>query len=318
MIKVKGDGRFGPMIYMENDIFVGRAIESYGENDYHAIDLLARLVSEDDVIVDVGAYIGTFTVPFARLVPKGYVIAFEAQPIIFNILGGNIAINNLFNVTLSQRAVSNSDGVPMYIPSLDYGKDANFAGIKLLSERDGSSSMVAHTIKIDGLNLGKLKILKIDVEGMELEVLDGAKETIKRTKPIIYVEAMPEAKEKIESFMNNIGYQHRLHEFPMFNKDNHAKKSENTLQNPGFDTHVMVSPNLLCYPPEMEEALSPLFQGEFFKEKASGVCPIAGMSSPPVVPPDFAPTDVNRPNKNDISGKIEASLELPKVFAKEE
>jgi FkbM family methyltransferase len=309
MIKVKGDGRFGPMIYMDNDSYVGQAIEHYGENDYHAIDLLARLIQEDDVVVDVGAHIGTFTVPFARLVPKGYVVAFEAQPIIFNILCGNVAINNLFNVTTAQRAVSDSDGQPLYVPTLDYGKVDNFAGISLSEKRQDPLSPVAHTIKIDSLNLAKLKVLKIDVEGMELKVLQGAVETIKRTNPIIYVEAMPTLRPEIVRWMEGVGYKTRLHEFPLFNKDNHAKKAEDVLQNPG-GPNVVVSPNLFCYPKNAEEALAPLFDNEFFTEKS-------GVTGPPDIP--VPPTGCPYAGKQDLSVESsEITLELPKIYAKEE
>jgi FkbM family methyltransferase len=302
MIKIKGDARFGPMIYMESDYYIGRAIENYGENDYHAIDLLAKLIQEDDVIVDVGAHIGTFTIPLARLVPKGFVISFEVQPIIFNMLCGNVAINNLFNVTTSQRAVSDTDGQPFYIPARDYEKADNYAGVVLLEKDDGLNSTVVHSLKIDSMNLAKLKILKIDVEGMELKVLQGAVETIKRTQPIIYVEAMPDRRSEIESWMESIGYRFRFHEFPIFNKENYAKKTENILENPDQDSeHVVASPNLFCFPPDAEAAFQELFDDPFFEKEPA----------PPAINP-FAKQNLS------VETSPEITLELPKIFAKEE
>ncbi len=309
MIKVKGEGRFGPMIYMDNDFFVGRAMENYGEYKYFAIDLLARLVKEDDVIVDVGANIGTFTVPFARLVPKGYLIAFEAQPTIFNILCGNVAINNLFNVTTAQRAVANSDGEPLYVPETNYaGKPSDFSEIQLVKQRDGNFSMLAHTIKIDSLGLAKLKLLKVNANGMELDVLKGGLETIKRANPIIYVSTLHTGVTQIKDLLSGLGYKCRVHEFPMFNPENYNKNSMDIFK----DSELEHSSNLFCYPVAAEASLKPLFDMPYFKEEQQSGCPWAGSIKPVVEWP------AKSEKKNLSVESSELTLELPKIYAKEE
>lgn len=300
MIKVKGDGRFGPMIYMDNDLHVGQSVEKYGEYSYPAVDLLARLVAEDDVVVDVGAHIGTFTVPMARLVPKGYVIAFEAQPVVFNILCGNVAINNLFNVTTAQRAVSDNDGMPLYIPEYNYATHSqDYAAVKLLKERAGNLSMMAHTIKVDSLGLAKCKILKITTNENELAVLKGATETIKRATPIIF---LSRGDQGTTSYLEGLGYTAREYEFPMFNAENHAKSSENI-----FGEKTLK--RLFCYPSQAEASLKPLFEMPFFTGQQQEA------AAAPSVPPVECPY---KPAKENLSVEAkELTLELPKIFAEE-
>src|ERR1041385_6647627 len=71
------DCRYGKMIYNANDMYIGRALELYGEYCQGEADLFAQIVRPGDIVIDAGANIGGHTVFFARAVaPGGYVFAF--------------------------------------------------------------------------------------------------------------------------------------------------------------------------------------------------------------------------------------------------
>ena len=125
-------------------------------------------------------------------------LAIEAQERIFYALADNIAINNCFNARAIHAAVTSQTGV-LRIPVPDYLSPATFGSLELrpsatnepigqaIDYRDDRLAAVP-AISIDSLALPRLDLLKIDVEGMELEVLEGASTTIGRCLPIIVVE----------------------------------------------------------------------------------------------------------------------------------
>lgn len=248
MIKVR-DTRYGRMMYLSNDRFIGRSLDLYGEAHFHEVEMLKQLLSPGDVVIDAGANIGVVAVPLAQHVGhNGYVVAIEAQPFLFNVLCGNLALNNLHNAQPLNRAVAGASGQIAFIPDLDYqGHEFNFGSVSLSSEPDkqkGSNTRPISTIAVDDLKLSSLKLLKIDVEGMELSVLSGATETIKRTKPFIYIEFISNQTEILKS-LRDLNYVWKLHTPAMFNKTNFENNPNNVLLND--QGHEIVSGDLLCW-----------------------------------------------------------------------
>lgn len=155
-----------------------------------------QLAGDGVVVVDCGANIGAHTVNWAQAMRGwGGVLAIEAQERVFYALAGNIALNNCFNARAIHAAVGAFAGM-MKIPQLDHCKPANFAGLHLRpTDRDPGQSVSydsgmawVDAITIDRLGLERVDIIKIDVESMEPEVMDGARETIRAKRPIIYAE----------------------------------------------------------------------------------------------------------------------------------
>jgi FkbM family methyltransferase len=153
------------------------------------------------VAIDCGANIGVHTLEWARLMTGwGSVIAIEAQERIFYALAGNIALNNCFNAHAIHAAVAAADGT-MHIPVPNYLVPGSFGSLEL-KQTDSNEfigqaidysqgALVAiRTLAIDSLGLTRLDLIKIDVEGMELEVLAGAGQTIARCRPIIIAERL--------------------------------------------------------------------------------------------------------------------------------
>ena len=252
------------MMFLESDNIIGKCLDAYGESHFHEVELLRQLVKPGDVVIDAGANIGVITVPLAQAVGKeGYVVALEAQPFIYNILCGNLALNNLQNVQPFNRAVAERSGKLAFMPEIDYTEDLNYGGVLLASvfnTKDSAgraSSRPIPTITIDDLNLAKPSFIKIDVEGMEVMTLAGGINTIRRAKPIMYIEFIA-GREEILIALRDLGYQWKLHEPPFFNEDNFLKHKQDVLANEqGIG---MISSDLLCWHPDNPaKAESPYF-----------------------------------------------------------
>jgi len=134
-------------------------------------DYLSRHVSEGDVCVDVGAFVGYYTLLFANLVgASGNVIAFEPDTENFSILETNVQLNNLQNVKLNQNAVSNNSGKGSL-----YRCVVHDAGHTTFPHVDCVDDPIAiNAVKLDDYGLNRVDFLKIDVQGSDLAVLQGA------------------------------------------------------------------------------------------------------------------------------------------------
>lgn len=240
------DCRHGKMLFLKRDEYIGRSLDVYGEfSEFEAL-LFSQIVRPGQTVVEVGANIGAHTVHLAKLVgSQGTVLAFEPQRLIFQILCANVAINEFFNVRTFQAGAGSAAGT-LKVPPFDYTAAHNFGGISLQNAATGEDVPV---IALDSLNLPSLHMLKIDVEGMEADVLSGARGLIARHRPFIYVENdRREKSEQLITLIGELGYDMWWHTPYLFNPDNFNKVSSNI-----FDT--VVSVNLVCIPKEFASNL---------------------------------------------------------------
>ena len=235
------------MMFPEEDLLVGRSLDVYGEFQQLKVNFLESLVSPGDVAIDVGANIGSITVPLAKKIgSEGYVLSLEAHSMLFMILCGNLAANDLKQVQCFQRAASDKTGSLFYFPHLDFSKNANFGGIKLAGllnskEDDRVYDNPVTAVAIDDLGIAKPKLIKISANGMEPVVLNGLRKTIKRSKPILYVSFSNNYRYILE-YLASIGYDWQLHETPYFNPNNFQNVKENI-----FDPHDSKSLDIVCW-----------------------------------------------------------------------
>ncbi len=211
------DCRHGRLTYLFNDAYIGKSLDVYGEYSEGEIDLFRQLLRPGDVAVDVGANIGALTVGMARLVqPGGAILAFEPQRVIFDLLCNNLRLNGLNNVTAYRRALGSQAGA-IRVPPLDYGRTDNFGGVAL----GGAQGDTVDIVTLDSLALARLRLLKIDVEGMEFDVIAGARATIDRLQPALYVENdRAEHSRRLISLLFDIGYRLWWHITPLFSPKN--------------------------------------------------------------------------------------------------
>jgi FkbM family methyltransferase len=235
--------RHGMMAFLRADQFIGKALELYGEYSEPEVELFAKLLSPGQTVVEVGANIGAHTVPLARLVgPTGLVVAFEPQSVIFQILCANVVLNETFNVR-TLNAGSGATPGNLKIPFIDYQNAGfNFGGVSLVDVAQGYDVPI---IPLDALELPSLQLLKIDVEGMEIEGLLGAKNKIAKHRPFLYVENdRPHLSAALISLMDGMGYELCWHFPQMFSENNFQKNAENIFGN-------MISINLIGVPKEL-------------------------------------------------------------------
>ena len=232
--------RHGVMLYNLHDRYVGGSLDRYGEFSELEAQLFSDWVKPGMLVVEVGANIGAHTIQLAKLVgATGAVIAFEPQRIVFQMLCANLALNDLKNTDAKCLAVGAAPG-EISVPRVDYRRDGNFGGVAL-GTNDGD---LVEMIALDDLKLPACHLIKIDVEGMEKSVLDGAAETIARFRPFLYVEDDRRDKHA-ELIATLLGLDYRIWwHFPrLFNPGNFANNPENVFA----DT---ASFNLICLPRE--------------------------------------------------------------------
>lgn len=202
-------GRHGYVLYNRNDVVIGRLIELYGEYFESEVDIFRRFLSAGDVAMDIGANIGTHVLAMARLVgARGAVFAFEPQRIVFQTLCANMALNSLDNVYCVNAAVADTAG-QLHLGDPDPTVPNNFGGaaVKLLTGAD-SLPPVAQLVLDEYFSLDQLRLVKIDVEGMEAAVLRGARRTLSRCKPVLYVEnGFAERSPELLMLLQELGYQ---------------------------------------------------------------------------------------------------------------
>ena len=166
----------GNKIYLdENDsLFLSSSIL----HEQTIVNLVKNEIKKGDVVIDIGAHIGYYTVLFAKLVgPKGRVFAFEASPTNFEILKKNVNVNGYQNVTLNNKAVSDKNGkLTLYITGRTSTENFLFK-----PENFVDSSKIKNTIEIDSITLdeyfrdfkGQINFLKMDISGAEPRVIKG-------------------------------------------------------------------------------------------------------------------------------------------------
>ena len=229
--------RYGQMLYNMHDAYIGRSLDLYGEYSEGEVELFRQIVQPGQLVVEVGANLGAHTVFLARQVgAAGRVMAFEPQRILFQTLCANLALNSIPNVHGQHQAVGAESGAIM-VPLLDYTRENNFGGLALGTYQVGEQVDV---VTLDSFNLPACSLLKIDVEGMEKDVLQGAVNMIERLKPILYVENdKPEKSTALVQYIDALGYNMHWHRPYYFSPQNFFGNSTNVFPN-------IVSLNMLC------------------------------------------------------------------------
>jgi len=171
---------------------------------------IAKVLPQDCVIVDAGANIGLVSIPIAHSVTNkgGVVHAFEPQRMMAYALSGSTALNDLNNLHIYQQGLGAAVGS---IPGnrVDYGEPQDFGMYSLVETNDAQPENIVITT-IDTLDLPRLDFLKIDVEGMEVEVLTGGKNTIAQHLPWCWIEYWKVDIEEIKAQFDGLNYEFYL------------------------------------------------------------------------------------------------------------
>ncbi len=233
------DCRHGKFLFNRNDAYIGRSLELYGEYSEGEVSLFRQVLKPGFTVLDLGANIGVHTVFLARTVgERGRVYAFEPQRLLFQTLCANVALNCLTNVMCEHAAVSDRAG-RMRIGDLNPWTQQNFGGYEMTEFNGGDPVPL---VTVDSFERKRCEFMKIDVEGMELEAIRGASDTISRTQPIIYIENRQQDKsDALIQLISSYGYDLYWHLPCLFNPSNYAGNADNVFGK-------VISRNMLCMP----------------------------------------------------------------------
>lgn len=203
------------------DFGVSRALMEHGIYEPEEMALIREIgkcLPQRPILVDVGANIGPHTLELARIARPlhGIVHAFEPQRILFQMLAGNVALNSHQNV-FCHKLVLAAEAGSLAVPVIDYGSPASFGSLELGSGRQSEAIGQAISwdkvgeavpkMPFDDLRLVRVDFMKIDVEGMEVEVLKGAARSLAQFRPILLVECIKSDQQKLKEQLAGLGYQ---------------------------------------------------------------------------------------------------------------
>lgn len=165
-----------------NNFFINKIIDKFGSWFTMVGYLKNYELKEGDIVVDVGAYYGYFTIFSAKKVGKtGKVIAFEPDPKNFEILKNNVISAGLNNVILIERGLFNKNMETDL--SSDFSRSSIVENKK--SEKIGTKIQCSRLDdEVRKLDISKIDFLKMDIEGAEIEALEGAEEVLKNISHI--------------------------------------------------------------------------------------------------------------------------------------
>ncbi len=170
------------------------------EPEYVRLD---EWITAGDWVIDVGANVGHYTVRLSQLVgARGRVVAFEPVPDTFELLTSNVAAAKLRNVSLFNAAVSaQTAAMGIAMPQFNSGLENYY--MAALTSTEGEFEVL--TIALDGIGLPRrIALVKIDVEGHELQALQGMEQLLLRDHPRLIVEGQSEA---VREFLGRLNYE---------------------------------------------------------------------------------------------------------------
>lgn len=210
-------------------------------------DLIHSIVKEGDIVVDIGAHIGYYTLILSKLVGEyGKVFAFEPDVFNFELLSKNVELNNCKNVILMHAAVTDkSEKVKLFITDASSNPNIN-----------NNSDSVDYYV-IDGVSLDDyfktldkpINFMKMDIEGAEYNVLLGATDILSKNPDMsiiseFYPIALSKSNKSPKDFINLLSHRFKLYEIDEKTHDVFLTSSEELLQKYTVNNKNLT--NLLC------------------------------------------------------------------------
>jgi FkbM family methyltransferase len=210
------------IVFNKSDV-ISNSLRGSGGYEPHLAEISKVLIggTQDGCVLDIGANIGSYVVPIARTFPGLKFYSFEPQRIVYYQLCSNIIINGIDNIHAVNGGLSNERTViETVVP--DYSKETNVGAFSLdmeVRKNDYECSTVGETEHIsismlDDYEFKDIRLIKIDVEGLELNVVKGGLKTLEANNyPPIIFEAWTfkpwyqERRKELYNFIESLGYQ---------------------------------------------------------------------------------------------------------------
>ncbi len=236
---------------LSSDLYIGNSMKLYGEYSEIELSIIMKFITEGDYVFDIGANIGAFTIPFLKKIGRsGKVFSFEPQKEIFEILKMNIKNNKKHNIELFQAGLG-LDKTTVDLTFINYNAVDNFGGISLVQDKSNpffpNKSDLKQKISImcldQFLHLKKCNFIKIDVEGMEPDVINGGKLFLNKFRPIMWIENHRVFPNKLNKLLLESNYNLYWALSFLFNPENYLNTKINHFPN-------ICSENILAIPKE--------------------------------------------------------------------
>ena len=185
-------------------------LSTNGVFEPYTTEVIKQNISNGDLVMDIGANIGYFTLIMAKGIREnGKVFSFEPEPKNFELLKKNVEINNYSNVILEKKAIGNKTGIAkLYLA--DRKNNIFYSGMHRIFRSD-LVSQISNPVSINIIKLDdylqdlkfikKIRLIKIDVEGAEFDVLKGMSKILDENKGIKIV--MEFSSENLEDYGSN-------------------------------------------------------------------------------------------------------------------
>jgi FkbM family methyltransferase len=211
---------YGKFKCFKKDSTICNSIITTKSWEKNILDLLIENYKPNTNILDIGSNYGCHSIGLANEIKKsngsGKVYSFEVQPEIFKLFKENIELNDLNNIIIpNEFGLGDKDENKTFVLPTNYDDNGNPGALSLKNQNTDLDKNKEESVKIkrlDDLNIDNISLIKIDVEGYELEVFEGGKETIRKYKPVILIEIWGVNKDKYTSWINE--------NFPFYNIEN--------------------------------------------------------------------------------------------------
>lgn len=204
------DSIYGPFLINRHCALQAEALIKTGRPHIQPeLDAMMQIVDQlpdGCVAVDGGANAGLVCVPLAHRIKArgGQVHAFEPQRTIYYGLCGTVALNQLDNLFVYNMGLA-SRNAAMVVPTVDYGADSDFGTVSLAMAGDEGAEVPV--VRLDGLGLARLDFLKLDIEGMEIDALRGAKQLIRTHRPWCWIEYWKTGEQPVMAELAGLDYE---------------------------------------------------------------------------------------------------------------
>lgn len=226
----------------------------FGEWAQQEFNFFDQLLTAQSNVIDVGANIGTHAVYFSKKCINGNVVAIEPQIYIFEMLAANIIINGCYNAIPVHAGAASKAGVAKMVninPFVEH--KINYGEFKVNNNTD--KGIDTSLVTLDSyVKLNRFNLIKLDVEGLEVDVLNGAKKLLKEHQPYLYIEFNnKKGNDELLEKIYKLGYVPYWHIYTKHNPDNHNKQTKNIWQPDDYiineeNLDLRYEGNALCVP----------------------------------------------------------------------
>ena len=220
----------GGKLMVDTSDVVGRVLTASGVWEPHVTEAFRARFGAADICIDIGAHVGYYTLLASKLVgPRGHVYAFEPSPGVYRALEQNLGRNEATNVT-ALNVAAGADGGPGVLYELEAGSSGNSSlSPRLLDSPHAGTADEYVSVEVDICavdtrvpddGFGRVRMIKVDVEGYEVEALRGVERILAVGAPVaVIVELSPEwSLEDPAPFVEDLCRRHRLTPYRLVNE----------------------------------------------------------------------------------------------------